>query len=193
MAYCGYADSPVDAIRAIEQLAPDLVLLDLKLRNGDGFEVLRSLKETNRGVKVIVVSHRDETIYSERAFRAGARGYVLKDEASDTMLFAIETVLAGGLHSCHATRHQPLDTPDAASGAAERLRGLFNRELEVLHLLGEGRTTKEIAQAMHISPKTVESYRESLKKKLRLPDSLALVRFATLWEQGGNLGTLKGR
>ena len=185
---CGYAESPGAALAAIESSTPDLVLLDLQLRNGDGFDVLRGLKNCMHQPRVIIVSHKDETVFAERALRAGARGYVLKEEASDTMLLAIQVVLNGGIHVSPAIRRVvfegqagPKTTP------AGKLRELYNREFQVLQLLGRGCSTKEIAQELGISPKTVESYRESLKKKLGVPDSLTLVRLATLWENEGRL------
>lgn len=183
---CGYAESPGAALAAVETAKPDLVLLDLQLRNGDGFDVLRGLKDCLHEPLVIVVSHKDETVFAERALRAGARGYVLKEEASDTMLTAIRVVLSGGTYVSQAMRQQLFDGPTKSTRTpSDKLRELYNRELQVLQLLGRGRTTKEIAVELAISPKTVESYRESLKKKLGLPDSLSLVRLATLWESEG--------
>jgi DNA-binding NarL/FixJ family response regulator len=186
---CGFAESPGAALAAIETLLPDLVLLDLQLRNGDGFDVLRGLKNCMHQPRVIVVSHKDETVFAERAIRAGARGYVLKEEASDTMLTAIQFVLSGGIHVSPAMRRQLFDGEAGPSATpTNKLREVYNRELQVLHLLGRGRSTKEIAIELGISPKTVESYRESLKKKLGVPDSLSLIRLATLWESEGRLG-----
>lgn len=180
---CGLADSPATALEAIQLLKPDIVLLDLQLRGGDAFELLRQLKDVGHTARVIIVSHKDETIFAERCLRAGARGYVLKEEASDVMLVALRTVLNGGVHVSDAIRRHLLHTGDPSNGPAGKVRDLYNRELQVLQLLGRGRTTKEIADQLGISPKTVESYRESLKKKLGLPDSLTLVRFATMWDQ----------
>lgn len=108
---------------------------------------------------------------------------MLKEEASDAMLAALRTVLDGGVHVSNAIRRHLLGAGEALAGPAGKVRDLYNREMQVLELLGRGRTTKEIAESLHISPKTVESYRENLKKKLGLPDSLALVRFATMWAQ----------
>lgn len=180
---CGHADSPVTAMQAIAQNKPDIVLLDLQLREGDGFDLLRLLKEAEHRPRVIIVSHKDETLFAERAIRAGARGYVLKDEAIDVMLVAITEVLDGGIHLSVALRRQ-LARSDVKTlhGPLARMRTLYNRELQVLELLGRGRTTKEIAADLGISPKTVEFYRETLKKKLGVPDSLTLVRLATIWQ-----------
>ena len=181
MTACGFAESPGAALAAVETALPDIVLLDLQLRNGDGFDVLRGLKNCMHEPRVIVVSHKDETVFAERTLRAGAKGYVLKEEASDTMLSAIHIVLEGGIHLSAAARRQLFQNQPTAA-ATDKLRGLYNRELQVLQLLGRGHSTKEIALELSISPKTVEFYRESLKRKLELADSLSLVRFATLWE-----------
>jgi DNA-binding NarL/FixJ family response regulator len=187
-ASCGFAESPGGALAAIETEKPDLVLLDLQLRNGDGFDVLRGLADCMHQPRVIVVSHKGEMHFAERALRAGARGYVLKDEASDTLLTAIQVVLSGGIHVNPSLQHRLFQNdPCGAETPVARLSRLYNRERQVLQMLGRGRTTKEIAHELQISPKTVESYRESLKKKLGLPDSLILVRMATLWESEGRL------
>ena len=186
---CGHADSPMTALQAIATLKPDILLLDLQLRDGDGFDLLRVLKDSEHQPRVIVVSHKDETVFAERSIRAGARGYVLKEEAIDVMLVAIQEVLDGGIHLSDAMRRRLAESDSAPlSGPIGRIRSLYNRELQVLQLLGRGHTTKEIAQALSLSPKTVEFYRESLKKKLGIPDSLSLVRFATIWENDQRMG-----
>lgn len=185
---CGHADSPRTALPEIERQAPDIVLLDLKLHEGDGFDVLRGLKEFNRPPRVIVLTHKDEAVFAERSIRAGAKGYVLKDEAIDLMLGAIQEVLDGGIHLSDAMRRQlPQSDSTAIIGPLTRMQSLYPRELEVLQLLGHGRTTKEIAQELGISVKTVEYYRENLKRKLDVPDSLSLVRLATILNQGERL------
>lgn len=185
---CGHADSPGTALAEIERQAPDIVLLDLKLRGGDGFDVLCGLRGFNRAPRVIVLTHKDEAVFAERSLRAGARGYVLKDEAIDSMLVAIQEVLNGGIHLSEAMRRQlGQSDPAAFIGPIAKMRSLYPRELQVLQFLGRGRTTKEIAQELGISAKTVEYYRENLKSKLEVPDSLSLVRLATILEQNDRL------
>jgi DNA-binding NarL/FixJ family response regulator len=179
--YCGYADSPATAVREIEQRAPDLVLLDLQLREGDGFDVLAACKAVACPARIIVISHRDETLFGERVIRAGASGYVVKEEASDTMLEAIQTVLEGGIHVSESTRLRLMEENPASTDPDERVRALYNRERQVLDGLGRGLSTKDIAAEMDLSPKTVESYRENLKKKLGFSNSLQLIHFATTW------------
>ena len=189
---CGCADSPKDSLAALENLRPDIMLLDLQLREGDGFDVLRALRAAGRATPVIVVSHKDENIFAERALQAGARGYVTKEEACDALLDAITAVLSGRIHVSDAVRRilgNPENLSDAA-GPRERLRSLGNREMQVFELLGRGRSTKEIAFLMGLSPKTIETYRENLKHKLGLASGAELIRFAILQtgdETGGAL------
>lgn len=180
---CGTADSPSSAMTAIHKLKPDLVLLDLRLRDGDGLEVLRQLKTDGIETRVIVVSNNSESVFMERTLRYGAKAYVLKDEAAETMLSAIEAVLNGGMFVSAAMRPKPNSgNPTVPFGATEKLQSLYNRELQVLELLGRGFTTKEIAGRLELSGKTVETYRENLKKKLGFADSVTLIHFATLWQ-----------
>lgn len=185
---CGHADSPGTALPEIERQAPDIVLLDLKLHEGDGFDVLRGLSGFNRPPHVIVLTHKDEAVFAERSIRAGARGYVLKDEAIDLMLIAIHEVMDGGVHLSEAMRRQLAQSESTVLvGPLTRMGSLYPRELQVLQFLGHGQTTKEIALELGISAKTVEYYRENLKRKLDVPDSLSLVRLATILNQNERL------
>lgn len=185
---CGHADSPRTALMEIAKQAPDIVLLDLQLHGGDGFDVLRGLREFKPAPHVIVLTHKDETVFAERSIHAGARGYVLKDEAVDLMPGAIQEVLDGGIHLSAAMRRQlPQSGSAAIIGPLSRMSSLYPRELQVLQFLGHGKTTKEIALELGISTKTVEYYRENLKRKLEVPDSLSLVRLATILNQSDRL------
>ena len=180
---CGTADSSSSAMAAIRELKPDLVLLDLRLRDGDGLEVLRQLKAEGVETRVIVVSNNSESVYAERTLRYGAKAYVLKDEAAEIMLSAMDTVLKGGTFVSAAMRPKTnASNPAFPFGTTEKLQSLYNRELQVLEFLGRGFTTKEIAGRLELSVKTVETYRENLKKKLGFADGATLVHFATLWQ-----------
>lgn len=186
MVFCGQADTPASAMTAMFTHRPDVVLLDLHLKDGDGYDVLRRVMHDGLPTKVIVVSRKDGFDCAERALGAGARGYVLKDEACETLLTAIRTVVGGGVHLSPSLHRARVRRPGSeGESPVERIRSLSQRELQVMRLLGRGRATKQIASDLGISPKTVEFYRESLKGKLRLPDSLMLVRVATIWEYEG--------
>ncbi len=186
---CGAAETVDSAYALILSAKPQLMLLDLQLKEGDGLELLRRIKDFPSKPRVIILSHKDQTVFAERALQAGASGYVLKDEASDTMMTAIHSVLRGGIHLSPEMNRRIFKSRDISSQApADKMRLLYNRELQVLENLGRGRTTKEIAEIFGISAKTVESYRESLKKKLDVPDSVTLVHLATIWQQCGRWG-----
>lgn len=181
---CGEAATVREGLEVIGETNPDLVLLDLQLMDGDGMELLGELAQRANRPAVIVISRKDQDIYAARAIRAGARGYVMKDEAPETLLDAIRTVMGGGVF-VGPTVIASLAAGGSHSGSdgLRGLSGLSNRELEVFERLGRGYTTKAVAADLGVSVKTIDTYREALKKKLNLPDGLALVRAATLWHQ----------
>jgi DNA-binding NarL/FixJ family response regulator len=178
---CGEAATVVEGLEVIAQTNPDLVLLDLQLMDGDGLELLGELSKRTTPPAVIVISRKDEDVYAARAIRAGARGYVMKEEAPETLMEAIKKVMDGGIF-VGARVVTSLATGGAHEGVG-LLTGLSNRELEVFERLGRGYTSKAVAADLGVSVKTIDTYRESLKKKLKLPDGLALIRAATLWHQ----------
>lgn len=182
---CGEAATVEDGLEAIGRLTPDLVLLDLQLMDGDGLELLGELAKRPHRPAVIVISRKDEDVYAARAIRAGARGYVMKDEAPETLLEAIKKVMDGGIFVGTGV-FTSLVTGEP-HGGVDQLAGLSNRELAVFERLGRGYTTKAVAADLGLSVKTVDTYRESLKKKLHLQDGLALIRAATLWHQDARL------
>jgi len=190
LACCGAAGTVVAARRAVTQLRPDIVLLDLRLPDGDGLELVRELHQDFPDLRIIALSQYDEMEYAHRAIRAGARGYVMKSRAAETVLAAIQATLRGEVYVSRpvAARLTHNLFPDPASGVSDLAR-LSDRELEVFQLLGAGCRAREIAEHLKISPKTVDTYREHLKDKLCLSDGSALVRMATLWVETGRLGT----
>ena len=184
---CGEADSAADAQRAVAELKPDLVLLDLRLRSGDGLELVKIFKSQFPSLKVLILSQLDEMTYAERVLRAGAMGYVMKENATKDILSAIRTVLAGeyyvsqkvnGLAVRRMAGTKKADADDDPASAVEKLT---DRELQVLQLLGRGLGTKKIAAVLCLSFKTIETHRENIKRKLGLRGAAALVHFATLW------------
>ena len=178
----GEAESAPDALARIGECRPDLAIVDIAIGGSDGIELTKQLRALHPDLKVIALSAYDEAIYAERAVRAGASGYVGKQEASETLVGAVRAVLDGGLHLSDAMRERVVGTYLAAGGEAQSAVGdLTDRELEVFRHFGDGLTTAEVADAMMLSPKTVETHRVHIKKKLGLRTTNEFVQRATLW------------
>jgi DNA-binding NarL/FixJ family response regulator len=177
---CGEADGVRTAIEAAAETRPDVALIDLSIKDGDGLELLRDMRNRFPDVRTLVLSMYDETVYAERALRAGARAYIMKAEAAKTVIAAIRRVLRGETYvsprmsSQIADRQQQGAAPAAKSGA-ERLT---DRELQVLRCVGRGLSTREVADELIISVKTVEAHREHIKDKLGLVSAGELLRYA---------------
>ena len=189
---CGEAEDAQSALQAVAELHPDLVLIDLSLKGGSGLDLIRALRTRQSMLPVLVVSMHDESLYVERALRAGARGYIMKHEATDIMMNAIRRVLRGEIYVSDKMmtkllgRLLPGESPDTNTSILERLS---NRELEVFRLIGEGHSTRHIAGVLHVSIKTVESHRAHIKEKLHLNDTTELVRYAMQWVENGKIGS----
>ncbi len=180
---CGEADGVASARAAMTQLTPDFVLLDLSLGDGDGFALISEWKAALPAMKVVVISRHDEVVYAERSLRVGADGFVTKEESPDEVLRCIRLVLSGRRYVSDKIAVQVtkrLAEPSPSRGR-EGIEGLSDRELQVFRMLGEGLNNKEIAQRLELSPKTVETYRDNIKRKLGLPDSVSLIRHAANW------------
>lgn len=183
MQVCGQASGITEAIRMIERINPDVLVVDLKLKDGSGFELIKQVKAMNRLVRMLVLSMYDETMYAERALRAGAMGYITKEEASDKVVDAIRQILRGEIYLSDQMSVRMLK--DVASGRPRRagtpLESLSDRELEVFELIGHAQGTRQIAKRLHLSVKTIETHRESIKRKLSLHGNLELIRSAMHW------------
>lgn len=170
---------------AVDQ--PELVIADLSLKHDDGLELIKDLKRQYPNLPVLVLSMHEETIYAERALRAGANGYVTKQEMDDTVLVAIRRVLAGEVHISESMGRE-FTRKFMAGGTLEKPAGLerlSDREFEVFQLIGCGKSTREIARLLGLSVKTIESHREHLKLKLDLTSGTELARCATVWIETG--------
>jgi DNA-binding NarL/FixJ family response regulator len=181
----GEAAEPTAALELVATTAPDVALVDVTLGNTSGIDLVRPMKEALPRLAVLVVSMHDELLYAERALRAGASGYVMKHEATDVIVRAVRTVADGGLFVSEAVSMHVVQRW-AAHGAPTSdspLAGLSDRELQVLQLMGKGLGTRAIAEQMHISVKTVESYRARLKDKMNLRSGTELLRFAVRWAE----------
>ena len=183
LAVCGEADEPQEALKAISELRPDVVIVDITLKNSDGIELTKSLKARYPTLPVIVLSIHDELTYAERALRAGARGYLMKEVVSDRITAAIRTVLTGEIYVSNTMAKKMLRK--LAGGKADTIiaptDSLSDRELEIFRLIGQGYKPSKIAQSMHLSIKTVETYRSRIKEKLNLADADELLRYAIQW------------
>jgi DNA-binding NarL/FixJ family response regulator len=179
----GVADNVSDAKRLVEESRPDLIILDLRLKGGDALDFIKTLRVECPDVKVLVLSQYDELIFAERAFRAGACGYIMKENATDEVLRAVRKVLAGELYFSErvaaAVMQRTLrEKPDGSRAGIERLS---DREMQVFQLLGAAYSPREIADQFHLSRKTIETHCEKIKHKLSLQTAAELKRFARQW------------
>lgn len=180
---CGQAGNAREGLGSVEKLKPDLVVIDLTLPDRNGLELLKDIQALHPGQLCLVLSMHDESMYAERALRAGARGYLMKEVAAEQFILAVQKVLSGGLYVSEAISGKMLEqaVTGRVRGAADSISQLTDRELEVLELIGTGRATKLIAEQMGISTRTVEAHRAHIKDKLGLTDGAELVRYAVQW------------
>ena len=190
---CGEAEGAHEALKAIAALKPDVVTVDLSLKGGHGLDLIKDVRERFPRLPVLVVSMHDESLYAERVLRAGARGYIMKHEATDRVAVAIRQVLRGEIYVSDRMASRIMQkivrTPEGA--APSFLASLSDRELEVFHLIGQGHGTRQIADRLHLSVKTIETYRAHIKDKLNLGTATELVRHAVQWAQGGGASDRK--
>ncbi|HKY31692.1 MAG TPA: response regulator transcription factor [Candidatus Polarisedimenticolia bacterium] len=179
----GEAADAASALQMVETTDPDLIIIDLSLKTGSGIELIKQVKMIRPSARMLVLSVHDEAIYGERALRAGAMGYISKQEPTEKILEAVRNVLAGKMHlsSGLADRvlHRLVHRRDDGNNSPVRI--LSDRELEVLGLIGQGLTSREMAQRLHLSIKTIDTYREHIKTKLHLRTANELVRYAVTW------------
>lgn len=183
MEICGEADHIAQALQVIQSTRPDIAVVDITLKGSSGLELIKDLKAQAIAVPVLVLSMHDEALYAERAFRAGARGYITKSEGSEVVMTAIRRVLAGELYASENFTSQLLKNLSEV-GVPQRgsvLSVLTDRELEVFHWIGHGRTTKEIAMTLNLGSKTVDTYRTRIKEKLGLRNAAELQHRAANW------------
>ncbi|MHA3770070.1 response regulator transcription factor [Verrucomicrobiota bacterium sgz303538] len=180
---CGEAESAPTALEAMRRLKPDLALLDISLQGTNGIELIKLMRAEQPKLPILMLSMHDESLYALRALRAGARGYVMKGEAMEHVLTALRKVLEGDIYV------SPRFSERLVFKAIQSLEGgmgspvdkLSDRELEVLQLLGKGFGTREIANELHLSIKTIETHRAHIKEKLGFKDAGEMVRFAIDW------------
>jgi DNA-binding NarL/FixJ family response regulator len=185
---CGEAGDALSALHSIALLKPDIVLLDISLNGPSGVEILRSIRQTDKTLRVLVLSMHDETVYAERALRAGANGYIMKQEATEKVLEAMRRILGGDVYVSESVGNKMLKRFVGGPAALRQspVDTLTDRELEVFRLIGEGHGTRQISDQLCLSVKTVETYQSHIKEKLGLKNARELVQYAIQWAMGEN-------
>ena len=180
---CGEAENADDALQIIGQTSPSLVIVDITLKHSSGLELIKTIKAEYPQVPILVLSMHEESLYADRALRAGASGYITKHQPADEVLQAIRRVIAGNIYLSEKMTSTYLKTlttagPKVAQPAVDRLA---DRELEVLNLIGRGMTVRDIARELQLGTPTVETYRARIKEKLNLKNAAELQHFAFRW------------
>lgn len=188
---CGEAGNPAAALRELEKGPVDLVLTDITMPGRSGIEFIKDLQALRPELPILVVSMHDELIYAERVLRAGARGYIMKEAGGDALLAAIRRVLDGEVYVSPKMSSRILDSLSGRRprGSQSPIEKLTDREFEVFQLIGQGKSTRDIAAQLNLSSKTVDVHRGHIKEKLELKDTTSLVRHAVRWVETQNLGT----
>jgi DNA-binding NarL/FixJ family response regulator len=184
LAVCGHAPSASAAMAEIARLKPDVVLADISLENSNGVELIKDIRSRYSGkLPVLVLSMHDELLYAERVLRAGARGYLMKDQSMKTVIDALRKVLNGSVYLSEemTTRVMGSFAKNGDPATRSSIESLSDRELEVFELVSEGHATREIAALLHLSKKTVSCYQQSIRKKLNLKNATELVQHAVHW------------
>lgn len=185
---CGQSESAEDALSEIPSIKPDACVVDISLPGMNGIELVKNLLAQLPDMKILVVSRHDEELYAERAIRAGAKGYVMKLEAGDVLVTAVRQIMNGGIYLSDKIGSQLIMKIASGQSAGDNpLEILSDRELEVFELTGKGESTKEIAQRLHVSVKTIDTYRARIKEKMNLKTANELMRRAVQWVEGGSL------
>jgi len=180
---CGQAEDSHGAIKAIRELNPSMAIIDISLKQTSGLELTKDIHSQYPDLPVLVLSMHDETLYAERALRAGAMGYIMKQEATENVIAAIRRILGGEIYVSDrmaARMVRKLVTGQAETNTSQ-IDSLSDRELEVFRLIGKGHGTRQISERLHLSVKTIETYRAHIKEKLNLVDAAELLQHAIQW------------
>lgn len=186
---CGECSSAAETLLQIDRCKPEVAVVDVSLQGASGIDLTKSIKEQYPDLPVLILSMHEETLYAERALRAGARGFVMKQEAAETVLQAIRTVLKGDIYLSESLSSKVLRALVDGPGTEPDRFGvdrLSDRELEVFELIGRGYSTRRIADALHLNVKTIETHRAHIKQKLKLSNATELVHRAFHWIEAGS-------
>ncbi len=179
----GEAGNPVEAFQQLARVKPDLVLTDLTMPGRSGLEFIKDLRAAHADLAILVISMHDEAVYAERVIRAGARGYIMKEAGGENLLAAIRQVLRGEIYVSPRMASRLLEalSGNRPRGSHSPIEQLSDREFEVFQLIGQGKSTRDIAAQLHLSTKTVDVHRSHIKEKLALTDTTSLIRHAVRW------------
>ena len=180
---CGQAEDAHQAMKAVKELKPDMAIVDISLKETSGMELIKDLNSQYPDLPVLALSMHDESLYAERALRAGARGYIMKDEATEKVIMAIHKILRGEIYISDkmATKMMRKLVGSSTELTTSPVERLSDRELEVFQLIGKGFGTRQISERLFLSIKTIETYRAHIKEKLHLADSAEMLRYAIQW------------
>ena len=189
MMVCGEAGDPAAAMKELEKGPVDLVLTDITMPGRSGIEFIKDLQAVHPALPILVVSMHDEVIYAERVLRAGARGYIMKEAGGENLLAALRRVLEGEVYVSPKMSARFLDNMSGRKprGSSSPIEKLTDREFEVFQLIGQGKSTRDIAKQLNLSSKTVDVHRGHIKEKLGLQDTTSLVRHAVRWVETQSL------
>ena len=178
---CGEVDDAPAALQQAERLKPDIALVDITLRSSNGLELIKDLQVRVPNTAVLVLSMHDESLYAERVLRAGGRGYIMKQEGGKKIIEGIRQVASGRTFVSETISSKILDSFSRNNAGKSAVETLTDREFEVFQLIGQGLSTKEMAEKLRVSVKTIEVHRVNIKEKLNTPTATELIRFAVRW------------
>jgi len=186
----GEAEDAYQAMEAIKAQMPDMAIVDISLKDSSGMELIKDIKTQYPSLAVLTLSMHDESLYAERALRAGAKGYIMKQQATEELITAIRKVLSGQVYVSDRVAAKMVSRlvgsgPELGGSAIDRLS---DRELEVFCLVGQGHGTRQIAKKLHLSVKTIETYRAHIKEKLNLANAAELLQYAIRWVNSQSVG-----
>ena len=182
---CGEAEDAAAALALADECKPDLAVIDITLRTSNGLELIKDLQIRSPNTAVLVLSMHDETLYAERVLRAGGRGYIMKQEGGRKIIEGIRQVVAGRTYVSQTISERILSSLSGNKQNKSPVESLTDREFEIFQLIGEGLSTAEMAEKLHVSVKTVEVHRVNIKTKLGIPTAPELIRYAVRWLESG--------
>ena len=180
---CGEAEDAFEALKAITVTTPDVAIVDISLKQRNGIELIKDIRIHHPNLEILVLSMHDESLYAERVLRAGAKGYIMKQEGAEKVMVALRQIMKGQVYVSDnmASKILQIFAGGRKNGSDSPMETLSDREFEVFQLIGQGRGTRQIAEDLHLSVKTVETHREHIKVKLKLKEAVSLLRFAVQW------------